>query len=126
MGTEETATIRLDHEQCLMTVEMKGAVTDSGLIALFGRARAMPEFCKWRYRILVDARGLTEVSLTAEIMSSLARHTQEDQNRIALLVSNWEIYGMARMYELIAGAKVDRISVFREKEAALQFLEVSG
>jgi hypothetical protein len=121
----ESSTIQVDDERRLITVTMEGPATDAGLLALFDRLRPMPEFTD-EYSVLFDASNVGKVHVTAQGIFNLAQTSRGDENRMAIVTVDKFGFGMARMYELSANWKFNRIAVFADIQPALQFLGVSN
>jgi hypothetical protein len=122
-NASESSTIQVDDERRLITAIMEGPATDAGLIALFDRLRPMPEFID-EYSVLFDASNVGTVHVTGEGIFNLAQASQGDENRMAIVTVDGFGFGMARMYEISANWKFDRIAVFTDIQPALQFLGI--
>jgi hypothetical protein len=121
----ESSTIQIDDGRRLITVTMEGPATDAGLVALFDRLRPMPEFTD-EYSVLFDASNVGKVHVTGDGIFKLAQVSQGDENRIAIVTKDKFGFGMARMYEISANWKFERIAVFADMQPALQFLGISS
>jgi hypothetical protein len=121
----ESSTIQVDDGHRLITVIMQGPVTDAGLMALFDRLRTMPEFTD-QYGVLFDASNIGEVHVTGDGIFNLAQASRNDENRMATVVGAGLGFGMARIYEISANWKCDRVAVFTDIQPALQFLGISN
>ncbi len=122
-NAKESSILQVDDGRHLITVVMEGPVTDMGQIALCGRLRGMSEF-KDGYSILVDARYIGKVHLTGNGVLNLAKASENDDNKIAIVVGSEVAFGMARMYEICSNWKADRINVFTDVQFALQSLHI--
>ena len=118
MNASESATIRIDDQQRLVTVDLEGPMTDSRLIALSRRMRAMEEQIG-SHNILVDTSKTTEMNLSASVIFSLAQTSRPRSNRIAIVAPDVVAFGMARMYEMSVSRNAERVRVFTELESAL-------
>jgi hypothetical protein len=125
MDAHESSTIQVDDERRLITVTMEGPATDAGLMALFDRLRPMPEFTD-EYSVLFDASNVGKIHVTGAGIFNLAQASRGDENRMAIVTVDAFGFGMARMYEISANWKFDRIAVFTDIEPALKFLGVSS
>ena len=121
----ESSTIQVNDGSRLITVTMEGPATNAGVMALFDRLRTMPEFTDG-YSVLFDARNVGEVHVTGDGIFNLALASQNDENRMATVVGDGFGFGMARMYEICANWKFDRIAVFTDMQPAFQFLGISN
>jgi hypothetical protein len=121
----ELSTIQVDYGHRLITVTMEGPATDAGLMALFDRLRPMPEFTD-EYSVLFDASNVGKVHVTGQGIFNLAQASQGDENRMAIVTIDEFGFGMARMYEISANWKFNRIAVFTDMQLALQFLGISN
>jgi hypothetical protein len=125
IDANESFTIQVDDGHRLITVIMTGPATNAGLIALFDHLRTMREFTD-EYGVLFDARNIGKVHVTGDGIFNLAQGSQRDENRMAIVVEDEFGHGMARMYEISANWKFDRIAVFTDIQPALQALGVSN
>ena len=124
-NASESSTIQVDYGHHLITVTMEGPATDAGLMALFDRLRPMPEFTD-EYSVLFDASNVGKVHVTGEGIFNLAQASRGDENRMAIVTTDEFGFGMARMYEISANWKFNRIAVFTDMQVALQFLGISN
>jgi hypothetical protein len=115
--------IYADHKHRLITVLMKGTLTDAGLIDIFKRIRAMPEF-RDGYSVLFDS-NIKESKLTGDGVFKLAQSTLNDENRLAIVVNNAYSLGIARSFGVCANWNVNRVAVFTRMEEALDALGIT-
>jgi hypothetical protein len=125
VDAHESSTIQVDDGHRLITVTMKGPATDAGIMTLFRRLRTMPEFAD-EYSVLFDASNVGKVHVTGAGIFNLTQASQGDENRMAIVTVDQVGFGMARMYEISANWKFDRIAVFTDMQPALQFLGISS
>jgi hypothetical protein len=121
----ESSTIQVDDGRRLLTVFMEGPATDAGLIALFDRLRPMREFTDG-YNVLFDASNIGRVHVTGNGVFNLVQASQDDENRMTIVVGDGFGFGMARMYAISANWKCDRVAVFADIQPALEFLGISS
>lgn len=78
---------------------------------------------------LIDATGITRAEVTASEISTLARRVRfSPKARKALVVSTVLLFGLARMFQTylqLSGA-AESVSVFRNRDKALQWLGITG
>jgi hypothetical protein len=121
----ESSTIQVDDERRLITVTLAGPATDMGVTSLVKRLGPMRQFTDG-YKVLFDAGDIGAVRLTAACVYNLAQMSLHDVNRVAIVVAAGVGYGMARMYEIRANWKVDRVAVFTKMQPALQDLGIAA
>jgi hypothetical protein len=117
-------TIYADHKHRLITVLLEGTATDAGVIALFNRLRAMPEFAEG-YSVLFDSSKTEESKMTSDGVFNLVQSFPKDENRFAIVVNSPYNLGIAQVYEACANWKVNRVAVFTRIQTALEALDIS-
>jgi hypothetical protein len=117
-------TIYADHKHRLITVLMQGTLTDAGLMAVFNRLRAMPEFTDG-YSVLFDASKTDDIRITGDGVFNLVQSFPNDENRFAIVTNNSYSHGIAQAYEACANWKVNRVAVFTRIQEALEALGIS-
>jgi hypothetical protein len=117
-------TIQVDDPHRLIRVSLPRELTDVGLINVFALLRAMQEFANG-YSLLFDGTDVQHTELTGDGVYNLARSTEGDLNRVAIVASTPVAFGMARMYEICSNWKEERVSVFSDKESALAWLSAA-
>jgi hypothetical protein len=78
---------------------------------------------------LIDGTSVTKAELTPPELQYLARRTRfSPQSRRAMVVTSPVLYGVARMFEayLQLSGSGEFMSVFKEREKALEWLGVDG
>lgn len=113
--------IQVDDPHRLIRVSLPRELTDAGLLNVFALLRAMLEFANG-YSLLFDGTDVQHTKLTGNGIYNLARSTENDLNRVAIVASTPVAYGMARMYEICSNWKEERVSVFSDEESALAWL----
>ena len=97
-----------------------GEVTDDDLMAHRAAIRSDPDF-EPDFRHLVDLRGVTKMSITADGLGRLLPGSFCGPGARRALVALRDVdYGMARMHQMAAGPTEKR--VFRDMDEALRWL----
>lgn len=105
----------------LILIYLVGVVTDRDLLGEQQHLFDDPEFEGTMPR-LVDARGVTEVQLSATIVRHVAQAARDrGLTRAAIIAGDNDIvFAFMRMYEAYAEAVVE---VFRDRQVALEWLD---
>jgi hypothetical protein len=115
----------VDSERGLVTVRVEGDPSHEELIACFAAYTGDPAF-RPGMAILVDDRGRTRSASVAEVQRLAHQTKAEGQavqgSRCALLVDRAAQYGMSRMYEILTEGGPMETRVFRDEDAALEWL----
>ncbi len=85
-----------------------------------------PDFVP-NYRQIFDLRGVTDLELTStDLRERVANDVFGGGSRRALVASSDLVFGMARMYQLLAADEnTDEIRVFREMSDAVRWLDLA-
>lgn len=119
------ATYRIDRDLRLVVSVALGDVTDEALLDHQRRLAADEDF-EPDFRQLYDFRGATGLEATADGVRQLAENNPFGRGaRRALVADNRAVYGMARMFQLMAEKGPDRVEVFDTVEAARKWLGLS-
>jgi hypothetical protein len=111
----------VDDVQRVITVIMRGLVTDRRLYEVLVELRSMPQY-ESAYSVVFDARDVSVGQVTGDGEYDLARLTHTDVNRMAIVVPDAVSFGMAQIYEICANWKDHRVSVFTNMPEALEWL----
>jgi hypothetical protein len=113
--------LEVDPSRKIIRVIVRGAFTE----ALAGEAsrtmRSAPEF-QSGFGTLIDLCGVTNVEVTSETVQGFAERAQKDRNRVAILVNQAVLYGLARLYEILSDLTEDRVRVFQDEASAIDWL----
>lgn len=75
---------------------------------------------------LLDLRDVTNVQFTASTVRELVRLNPFGAGaRRAVVVTNDVVFGMARMYQILADESPDELQIFRKMDDALQWLWIA-
>jgi hypothetical protein len=97
-------------------------VTDRELLAHVRALTADPRFAP-HFRQLADLRDVTDLQVAASIIREMVRLNPFGAGaRRALVVTSDEVFGMARMYQLLTDESPDELQIFRKVDDALQWL----
>lgn len=117
----------IDEAKGLVVTRASGDLTDQDILQLKARLVADP---KWTpgMRELSDVRSIDRLSVTAVGVRHMALRDERDARalasyRLAIVVSRDEVYGMARMYQIMTEQTVPNVRVFRDIEEAKNWLE---
>jgi hypothetical protein len=111
-----------DRHGDLLYIVFAGAVDDAELAAVEAEVRATPAF-KLGADVLADCTGISELQVTGTGLYALALRTQRNQNLLAIVAKPGFLYGMARMYEIMANWAVERVQVFVDRSAAAEWIK---
>jgi hypothetical protein len=106
----------------LLTGRASGVLDDEALLAYVHRVIADPDY-ETTSADLFDARGVTDVRLTAEGIRTIAaiiRQSGRSSARVAVIAESPAMFGMARMFEQLR--EDIEVVVFRDAEAAREWL----
>ena len=124
--TNLTSKLEFDEEGAFVRIRLRGTATVSAVKSVYRAVlRSYPnENRLWDYRE-ADLSKLTTQDLAAIRDFAAAREAGAEARRVVLLVSRDLDFGIARMYGSMAEAKYPaRFSVFREKDAAENWLRI--
>jgi hypothetical protein len=117
---------RIDPERNFIFTTASGILTDDDILELKRRLTADPRF-KVGMRELSDVRAVTELRVTT---LGVRRMVDEDANqasaltsyRLAIVAGGDDTFGMARMYQMLTEGNLPHVAVFRDYEAAAQWI----
>jgi len=108
----------------LLSARASGVLDDETLLGYVRAVMANPAY-QTAEADLFDARGVTGVEITAEGIRTIAALIQQSglsSQRVAVIADSPAVFGMARMYGMLR--EDIEVNVFREAEAALEWLGV--
>lgn len=117
----DVVSIDVDEAQQIIRVTVTGLLTDAVVIECSKKTRATPEFQKG-YALLLDLSGVTKAEVSSQVIVRLAQGAQKDRNRVAILARDITVFGMARIYEMIADLKERRVRVYTDEQLAMEWL----
>lgn len=107
----------------IIDVVLEGTVTDSEMVRAQQDMFNDPDFVS-SYPRLIHASEVTELQLSADVVSHLARSAcQRGMRKAAVIASTDFVFALCRMYEGYA-YEAD-CHVFRDRRAALEWLELN-
>lgn len=112
----------IDLPRGLVLTRAWGVVTNRDL---FGHATALARDPQFRrdMRQLADFRGMTDVGFdSASVHAMVGLNPFGKGARRAVLVPTDVGYGMVRMYQMLRDPALDELDVFRQLDAALEWL----
>jgi hypothetical protein len=119
------ASYEFDSERRVVIIAIHGELTDQGLLEGYDRLVGDPRFSS-HYDELVDLRAATGGEVTAEGVLALVARPAEfaPTSRRAIVIRSDLGFGMARMYEILRGGEAGNVRVFRDLDAAKQWLRI--
>jgi hypothetical protein len=120
------AAYTIDLARSLVLSRGWGVVTDRELFAHVRALTVDPRFAQ-HFRQLADLRDVTEVQqVTAATIREMVRlNPFWAVARRALVVTSDEVFGWARMYQLLRDEWPDELLIFRNVDDALQWLGIA-
>ena len=120
-------TYRIDTERNLVHTTASGTLTDEDVISMKASLVRNPDF-RPGMNELSDIRQVEELAVTPEGIRQMVQQDEEDvdqitKHRLAIVVSQDLAFGMARMYEMLTEGHMENVSVFRELDEAVAWLE---
>jgi hypothetical protein len=117
-----TAIYRIDKSRRIVFSQATGRVTDEILLQHQRRLSTDPDF-EPDYRQLYDFRDVEDLQATSTGVRELAINNQFGRGaQRALIAGSEAVYGVARMFQIMAEKGPDRIEVFYSLEEALDWL----
>ena len=115
--------VTVDAHSRLIVVIMRGVIDDDGLSSIFRQVRGRQEFLAG-FNLLVDGTAVTQTQFTGKGVYEIARMSENDMNRIAIVFRDPLGFGLSHLYASCANAmhKLERVRVFVDLEAALDWL----
>lgn len=102
-----------------------GVLTDRDLLAHV-RALTIDSRFAPHFRQLADLRDVMDVQFTPSTIKEMVRLNPFGAGaRRAFVVTSDELFGMARMYQLLTDESPDELQIFRKADHALQWLGIA-
>jgi hypothetical protein len=115
----------IDLARSLVLSRGWGVLTDRELLAHVRALTDDPRFAP-HFHQLADLRDVTDVQFTGSTIRKMVRLNPFWAGaRRALVVTSDEIFGMARMYQLLRDEWPDELQIFRKMDDALQWLGIA-
>jgi hypothetical protein len=115
------ATYRLDTEQRLVLLTLVGVVTGVELDAVRAQIREDPAFDP-SFSVLADASALNPAALSGQMVRARAAAPPPGRMRVAIVAPADAVFGIARMYQMMAEGNGNPVGVFRTNEEAMGWL----
>ena len=120
------ASYSIDVARGLILTRCEGVLTDADVLGLKRDLHADPAFDP-ALKELTDLTAVTDLRVSSKGVASFSGFDRDvgDGHRIAMVVSEAVVFGMARMYQQVT-VDGDRVGVFRSLEPALDFLGIEA
>jgi hypothetical protein len=116
------ASYSIDQQRALVTITLDGAVTFDECVTLYSQLADDPAF-RPGLKILCDLSAVTDLLLDARTVRRLSDDsTLNSASRHALVVTPGLVFGLARMYEMMARPGIAR-GVFLDSQEAQAWLD---
>ena len=116
---------RIDSDLGVVLTTATGALTDDELLAHKKKLARDPAFTPGMAE-LADMRGVERIDVTAEGVRTLIAQDQaagvQGSLRLAIVASQDELFGMARMYQMLGEDGFVRVHVCRDADDARAWL----
>jgi hypothetical protein len=117
----------IDQARGLVLSTAGGILTDGDILSLKARLLADPRWSPGM-RELADVRAIERLEVTTDGVRRMAGHDAAfapaiGSYRLALVVPRDEVFGMARMYQMLTEPAVPYVGVFRDLAEAAAWLE---
>ena len=119
------ATYHLDAERRLVVLTLAGVVTGAELDAVRARIREDPGFDP-SFSVLADASALNPAALSGQVVRARAAAPPPGRMRVAIVAPADAVFGIARMYQMMAEGSGNPIGVFRTTGEAMAWLASDG
>lgn len=119
-------TYQIDAARGLVLTTATGDLTDADVLGLKARLLADPGWSPGM-RELADVRTISRLEVTAEGVRRMAGHDSAvgpamRAYRLAIVVPRDEVFGVARMYQMLTESAVPHVGVFRDLAKAEEWL----
>jgi len=116
----------IDDERGLVRTTATGTLTTADILGLKARLLADPRWSP-EMRELADVRAINRLDVTPDGVWQMAGHDDAvgpaiNSYRLAIVVPRDEVYGMARMYQMVTESVVPHVRVFRDLAEAETWL----
>jgi hypothetical protein len=119
--------LQIDHSHRVVTLTITGELSDDGMLGLPDLIEKNPAITP-DFSMLIDLRGASGRTITAAGVRALAarRLALAPGSRRAVIVPSMLGYGMARMYELLRGARAGAPRVFMDVDEAHRWIRTGA
>jgi hypothetical protein len=115
----------IDMARSLVLSRGWGVVMEREILAHVRALIADPRFGR-NFHQLLDMRDVTNLQFTASSVREMVRLNPFGAGaRRAVVVTNDIVFGMARMYQILADESPDELQIFRKMDDALQWLGIA-
>jgi hypothetical protein len=114
--------VETDEQRRLIYVVFLGVVDNAELVALEAQLRRTAAYQSGA-DVLVDCTGISDLLVTDRGLYGLAKQTEQNRNLLAIVTRPGFLYGMARMYEIMANWEIERVHVFVDRSAAMEWIK---
>lgn len=119
-------TYHIDCQHKLVRTHAVGVLTDEDILGHKRKLAEDPQFTAGM-RELSDVRGVTDLQITsagvrAMVNADASQASRLHDYRLAIVAGQEVVFGMARMYELLAEPHVPNVGVFRDYLDAARWL----
>lgn len=117
---------RIDPQRNLIFTTATGILTDDDILELKRQLTADPEF-KPGMRELSDVRAVTDLRVTTQGVRRMVNQDAKqsstlDEYRLAIVAGSGEVFGMARMYQMLTENNLPHVAVFRDYDTAARWI----
>ena len=110
------------HEFSLLFLKVRGRLEADDIIAYLAALREDPEYDR-KMNVLVDLREVTEYALDTEdtrrVVEANAEHlVNAPPSNVYLVGGDDLVFGMSRMFQLMAAGQPNKVEVYRRMEVA--------
>jgi hypothetical protein len=115
----------IDLARSLVLSRGWGVVTDRELLAHVRTLTVDPRYAR-SFCQLADLRDVTDVEITASTIREMVKLNPFGAGaRRAVVVTSDVVFGMARMYQILADESPHELKIFRKMDDALQWLWIA-
>ena len=118
---------RLVHQASRLVATFEGVITDDDFIQCF-RAIISLGIKEPKTNLLVDLSGIERIALQSETVRKAAAVfkplSMNLTRKVAIVAPRDEIYGVARMYQLLRTSSPSELNVFRTAAGANEWLDL--
>ena len=121
-------TYHIDKEQSLIITTAVGVLTDEDVLLHKTQLLKDPDF-RPGLRELSDIRSIDRLAVTPIGIKNMVEHDrhhaeQVEQHRLAIVASEDAVFGMGRMYQMMAEPVTESVRIFRDIDEAKAWLGV--
>jgi hypothetical protein len=123
-------TYHIDSARNLVVTHAVGVLTDEDVLRHKHRLAADPDFTAGMCE-LSDVRGVTDLRITPEgvramVSTDVSHASRLQAHKLAIVAAEDVVFGMARMYEVLAERHGPSVGVFRDVLEAARWLGVQA